>query len=456
MGQLRDCRTAGPVRAFLTAFVGCLQAAMLMRVVGSFLIWLAVTVAVASQAHSANRVALVIGNGAYRHVAALPNPLNDADDVSLSLKRLDFEVTTVRNASFDEMRRSLIDFGRSARGAEFAIIFFAGHGMEINGENWLIPVDAQLASDVDVRGEAIGLQFLMDNVSSSTKLGLVILDACRDNPFLQRMRRTNIKRTTERGFARIEPSDNVLVAYAARDGTTAIDSTEGSRNSPFTRALINNIETSGLEIQFLFRKIRDEVMHATGRQQQPFHYGSLGGDQIFLKPPPVLVNADPKPPALLRAPANPALQSAAPTPQRELKYKVVGVASNDVLHVRSDGDHSRIIGRLSYNERNIRVLARSGDWWEVQAGETNGWVAGRYLQPDQNSVSHQQFGGFAFQYTNEVASTVSNINECVDRCRLAPNCLAYTFFTSRKLCRLMTRNDAIRVPNTDAISGLVQ
>lgn len=308
MGQLRICRTVGLVRGFFAAFGGSVQAAMLMRVVGSILVWLAVTVAATSQAHSANRVALVIGNSAYRHVPALPNPLNDADDVSLSLKRLDFEVTTVRNVSFDEMRRSLIAFGKSARGADFAIIFFAGHGMEINGENWLVPVDAQLASDVDVRGEAIGLQFLMDNVSSSTKLGLVILDACRNNPFLQRMRRTYTKRTTERGFTRIEPSENVLVAYAAREGTTAIDSTEDHRNSPFTRSLINNIETPGLEIQFLFRKVRDEVMQATGRQQQPSHYASLGGDQIFLKPPQALVSADPKPPALLRPPATPPIQ----------------------------------------------------------------------------------------------------------------------------------------------------
>lgn len=240
-------------------------------------------IAAPSEGSAQPRVALVIGNGNYQNVSALPNPINDANDISASLKRLGFDVKTLVNAKFDDMRRALIDFGRQARGAEIAIIFFAGHGMEIGGENWLIPVDAQLTTDLDVSNETIGLQSLTRAVSNTTKLGLVILDACRNNPFLPKMQRTNLTRAVDRGLARIEPNDNVLVAYSARDGTTAKDGS--GRNSPFTSSLLKNIETPGLDVRFLFASVRDDVMAATKREQQPFVYGSLSKEMIYLDPP---------------------------------------------------------------------------------------------------------------------------------------------------------------------------
>jgi hypothetical protein len=233
-------------------------------------------------ARADTRVALVIGNSTYQNVSALSNPINDANDISDSLRRLGFDVKTLTNAKFDDMRRALIGFGQQARGAEFAVIFFAGHGMEIGGENWLIPVDAELETDLDVANETIGLQTLTRAVSNTTKLGLVILDACRSNPFLPRMQRTSVTRAVERGFTRVEPNENVLVAYSARDGTTANDGS--GRNSPFTSSLLKNIETPGLEVRFLFANVRDDVMAATKREQEPFIYGSLSKEQIFLGP----------------------------------------------------------------------------------------------------------------------------------------------------------------------------
>jgi uncharacterized caspase-like protein len=212
-----------------------------------------------------SRVALVIGNSAYQSVAALPNPVNDADDIAASLNRLGFEVKTLSNATFDDMRRALINFGREARGTEFAVVYFAGLGMELGGENWLTPVDAQLSTDLDVANETIGLQSLTRAVSSTTKLGLIILDACRNNPFAPKMQRSSsLSREVERGFARVEPNDNVLVAFADRDGTTAKDGT--GRNSSFTGSLLKNIETPGLEVTFLFRTVQDDVLASTRRE----------------------------------------------------------------------------------------------------------------------------------------------------------------------------------------------
>jgi Caspase domain len=156
--------------------------------------------------------------------------------------------------------------------------------MEIGGENWLIPVDAELKGDSDAEQEAISLRAVTLMVSSASKLGLVVLDACRNNPFLVNMRRTIASRAVDRGLGRIEPINNVLVAYAAKDGTTAADG-EG-HNSPFTAALLKYLETPGLEINFLFRNVRDDVIASTKGEQQPFIYGSLAKEAIYLKPPP--------------------------------------------------------------------------------------------------------------------------------------------------------------------------
>ncbi len=255
--------------------------------------WLGIAIAAiviaAGEARADKRVALVVGNSAYQKVPALLNPLNDAGDITASLERLGFAVRRLTDASYEDMRRGLLEFGRQANDADMALVFFAGHGMEIGGENWLIPVDAELRSDTDAENEAISLRAVMLQVAKARNLGLVMLDACRNNPFAAKMKRSIRTRAVESGLARTEPTDNVLVAYAAKDGTTANDGS--GRNSPFTAALLNNLEKPGLEVTFMFRNVRDEVMTSTKREQQPFVYGSLSKDAIYLKEPPAAAAA---------------------------------------------------------------------------------------------------------------------------------------------------------------------
>ncbi len=253
----------------------------------------AVTIGFSTGAY-AKRIALVIGNGAYTSVAPLENPGNDANDVGAAFERLGFEVLKVKDGTFDGMRRGLLDFARRARGSEIAVIFFAGHGMEVGGENYLIPVDAELKADVDVDHEAISLKSITPLVENASRLGVVILDACRNNPFATKMQRTVRTRAVSRGLAAVEPTGNVLVAFAAREGTTAADG--AGRNSPFSASLLKHIETPGLEITFLFRNVRDDVLEATRRAQLPFVYGSLSREAIYLKaalpvPTPPVVQA---------------------------------------------------------------------------------------------------------------------------------------------------------------------
>jgi hypothetical protein len=273
---------------------------MLKRHLPSLLlpILVAAVLAVSVRAHAQTRIALVIGNSAYQKVANLANPAHDAEDISESLKRLGFTVNTVTNADFDGFRRALRDFGRMAPSADMAVFYFAGHGVEIDGNNWLLPTDAELKSDVDARTEAIGLRSAMDAVAAAKTLGLVILDACRNNPF-STMRRPATRSVQMLGLAPVAPADNVLVAYAARDGTVAADG--AGRNSPYAAALLKHIETPGLEVDFLFRNVRDDVMAATKNEQQPFVYGSLSSTEIYFKAPPVgpavAVDATPPPDA---------------------------------------------------------------------------------------------------------------------------------------------------------------
>jgi outer membrane protein OmpA-like peptidoglycan-associated protein len=248
------------------------------------LIWAALAFLLLGDAAKAdNRVALVIGNSDYSKVGRLLNPTNDANDIGASLSRLGFKLTRVLNGNYDAMRRAIGEFTRQANGADQAVIFYSGHGMEVAGENWLVPVDAELQSDNAADTEAINLKTLLIAVKDTKSLGLIILDACRNNPFAARMQRTNRSRDVERGLKRIEPEGTVLVVYAAKDGTTAADGS--GRNSPFTRALLQHVETPGLEIVQLFRNVRDDVLTATSNQQQAFVYGSPSRNLIYLKPP---------------------------------------------------------------------------------------------------------------------------------------------------------------------------
>jgi hypothetical protein len=182
------------------------------------------------------------------------------------------------------MLDALQAFTREARAADVALVYYAGHGIEVGGRNFLIPTDARLATDDDVEFEAVPLDLVLRAVEGAKRLRLVMLDACRDNPFATRMVVAGRGRSVGRGLSRVEPPGDMLVAYAARDGQVASDG-DGGGNSPYAAAILQHLETPGLEIQFLFRKVRDAVMAATGNSQQPHVYGSLGGDPFYLVPP---------------------------------------------------------------------------------------------------------------------------------------------------------------------------
>jgi tetratricopeptide (TPR) repeat protein len=226
------------------------------------------------------RVALVIGNGAYAMVPALSNPANDARAVADSFRRVGFtSVRSEANLNREALVNSLKAFAAEADGADWAVVYFAGHGIEVGGVNWLIPVDATLKTDRDVQYEAVSLDQVLGAVEGARKLGILILDACRDNPFAAQMRSTVASRSIGRGLASVEPRRGTLVAYAAKHGQTALDG--DSSNSPFVSALVRHIQTPGVEINKVFRLVRDEVLTATNNRQEPFVYGTLPAQDFY-------------------------------------------------------------------------------------------------------------------------------------------------------------------------------
>jgi invasion protein IalB len=228
------------------------------------------------------RIALIIGNSSYQTLRELKNPKNDSIAIAKFFKDAGFEVDARIDLTVDAFRRALREFAVKSAQADVAVVYFAGHGIEMGGINYLVPVDAKIVTDLDAEDEAISLDRVLRTVEPASRLRLIILDACRENPF-GNAHRTSKTRTVERGLARIEiETADTYVAYAAKAGSTATDG-EGE-HSPFTAALLQNLAAPGLDVRLAFGKIRDQVLKETSRKQEPFVYGSLGGEVVAIVP----------------------------------------------------------------------------------------------------------------------------------------------------------------------------
>jgi hypothetical protein len=234
-----------------------------------------------------NRVALVIGNGGYRHTRALPNPGNDARDVAGLLRRIGFHVIEGVDLERTAMEDLMIGFAKAAAKAELAVAFYAGHGIQVSGTNYLLPVDARVEDEVDLR-RLIRLDDMLRDASRAGRLAVVIVDACRDNPFETDIAQAlGPQRSTAvgRGLGAPTVPPRTLVAYATSASRTAEDGS--GRNSPFTAALLRHLAEPD-EIRFVFGKVADAVWDASQGRQRPEIWASLGGDRLYLVRPEAL------------------------------------------------------------------------------------------------------------------------------------------------------------------------
>jgi hypothetical protein len=286
---------------------------MIMRLLVAALS-VAATLVSTSAAFADKRVAFVVGNSAYRNVAPLPNPAVDAKSMAKLLRNVGFDVVEGANLTRDKMTEKLLEFGNKTAGAEVALFFYAGHGIAVNGTNYLLPVDADLKSEMDVKlGAAINVDLTLEQTMADAKVKLVFLDACRDNPFAARIRSAKATRSVSvaSGLAEMKSGEGTLIAFATGPGQTALDGEAGT-NSPFTRALLANIATPNVEIQQAMTKVRAQVNEETNKNQLPWGHTNLIGT-VYLNPVAGAANA----PA--EAPNTPSVASG-PTSEVELEF----------------------------------------------------------------------------------------------------------------------------------------
>lgn len=239
-----------------------------------------------SPAYAERRVALVIGNSAYKHTASLANPKNDAEAVAAVLDRLGFEVLSGLDVDIQGLIGLVRQFSRTLEGADVALFYYAGHGLQLDGNNYLVPVDAELNDRADLDFGTVKLEAVLRQMTRNRSANLVFLDACRDNPLTKTLARSMASGRSAnfgRGLARVEAGVGTLIAYATQPGNIALDGS--GRHSPFTQALLSHIETPGLDISSMMIKVRQDVIRSTGEKQIPWDHSSLTG-QFYFRPGP--------------------------------------------------------------------------------------------------------------------------------------------------------------------------
>jgi uncharacterized protein len=252
------------------------KAAMKLRRTFITFVLLGCCYAGSSSAHAGVRLALVFGNAKYDAVPALDNPSNDAADLARALRGVGFEVIEQRDATREVMARAVHDFSERLRGADVALFFYAGHGLQMNGENYLLPVDAKIDSAADVRFNTINLSDIQQEMEGGGRANVIILDACRNNPFAEKLARGG-RGITTRGLGRVDASgEGSLIVYSTQPNNVALDGS--GRNSPFTAALLKHVATPGLEVRQMISRVRGDVLEATDRRQTPWDSSSLVGD----------------------------------------------------------------------------------------------------------------------------------------------------------------------------------
>ncbi|NCC93838.1 MAG: PEGA domain-containing protein, partial [Opitutae bacterium] len=327
--------------------------------------------------HAETRVALVVGNANYEHTARLNNPRHDAEAMAATLQRLGFKVSRGDDLTHREALDLLREFGRQAEGADVAVFYYAGHALQVDGQNYLVPVDARLKSERDLRYEGLPLSDYLDELNQAQRLRVAILDACRDNPLATGMARGSRSAVVGRGLARVDASTpDTLIVYATAADAVAEDGR--GRNSPFTTALLKHIERPGLDVRLMLGAVRDEVQRATNGRQIPFHYGSLGGEPWAFNPGAA--------PAVVPLPA-------VPDGTQALEYwnQVKDSRNPDALRAFLARFEDPLLRALA--EERLRALEASAAGAAVTAGSPTAWLIVRSNAADDTWYLNDQAMG---------------------------------------------------------------
>ena len=348
---------------------------------------------------AAGRVALVIGNSAYTGTSPLANPVNDASDMASALHGLGFAVVVSLDADEAAMDDALGEFEESSDGADVALVFYAGHGLEMNGSNYLVPVDARLATAGAVERETVSLSSVLDSTMGA-RTRIVILDACRNNPFARSMRGATRANVRSGGLAAVSTGEGLLVAYAAGAGEVAADG-EGSRNSPYTSALLRHLGTPGVDVRVMLGDVGGEVRAATG-DQQPFIYASLTGQHYLAGAVGTPVPAEAEAALGLDASARRAIQrglASAGFPPGGVDG-VFGSATRSAIR---GWQASRGVAATGYLDASAAAALRSG------SGDPSGRQENLFWESIQSTPTAAKYEAYLSQYPNGAFAVLARL-----------------------------------------------
>jgi Caspase domain/YARHG domain/Bacterial SH3 domain len=330
-------------------------------------------------AHGAQR-AFVIGNAKYQHTQSLPNPVNDANDVAARLKSLGYDVTVGLDLGRTDFLQAFQQFSKSLGPEDIALIYFAGHALQIGGENYLFPTDALIEKEADARTRLVSLNTLLTDVSRNTRSRIIILDACRNNPFADEIANAQATRSagSSQGLARVYAGVGSFIAYSTQPGNVAIDGQ--GRNSPFTDALLRHINLPGADVHAVMRRVRADVQRATAQQQIPWENSSLVDEVTFagLNPTPGAVSSAPQLPLAKVSPSAPARSTSA----AEQFHYVTGLdpKGDNFLALRSASGGEGVRIATMAPDTLLKVLESRGLWRRVQLRDgATGWAHSNWI-----------------------------------------------------------------------------
>ncbi len=314
------------------------------------------------------RVALVIGNSAYQHTTSLLNPSNDAEDVTAKLRRLNFDVITGNDLTGNEFSQLVIDFTQRLQGADVALLFYAGHGIQFKNTNYLVPIDAKLSNQFSLKREAIALDDVLEQMEALVPTNLVFLDACRNNPLtdvLQNsIKSTGRNATIARGQAKVDSRGNeTLITFAAAPGAVAADGK--GRNSPFTKALLKHIDTPGVEVEVMLKRVTKEVRTFTKQKQNPERLSRLTREFYF--------NGR-RGGGTVNAGSTPTVQPVPQPTQPKVNSQMIELTYwNSIKNSQDEKDYHGYISKFPGGAFSDIAMRRIAQIQEAKSGNSAGW-----------------------------------------------------------------------------------
>ncbi|MEO8650759.1 MAG: caspase family protein [Hyphomicrobiaceae bacterium] len=351
------------------------------------------TISVATGAQAARR-AFIVGNANYLHTTALANPANDARDLATRLRELGWDVTVQFDASRSALLKGFASFTSALKPDDLSLIYFAGHALQIGGENYLAPVDAEAKSENDVRRQFVPLNAMLADLSRLTRTRIVILDACRDNPLAEGLAPAGGTRSlgTAKGLARVYAGVGSFIVYSTQPGNVALDGS--GRNSPFTKALLDHMALAGADVHAVMRRVRADVQQNTHEQQIPWENSSLIDEVAFasgeVSPtaalPPTVAPPTQTPPAVAPPPANQQTATRGgpvrPAPPPESFHYVTGLDPNgdNFLALRTGPLPGDVRVATMGPDTLLRVRESRGVWRRVELIDgMTGWAHSKWI-----------------------------------------------------------------------------